>query len=78
MRNLTVGGFIDFLRMFDPDTPCCGAVWVADDFLDYDDTLTVDEIQSAVWRANKWYDADIGYSWDFLRDIVDDVIAERD
>lgn len=78
MRNLTVGGFIERLQRYDPDTPCCGAVWVADDFLDYDDTLTVDEIQTAVWRANRWYDADIGYSWHYLQAIVEDVIDERE
>lgn len=78
MRNLTVGGFIDFLRAFDPDTPCCGAVWVADDFLNYDDTLTVDEIREVVRRAEKWHDADIGYSWHYLQAIVEDVIDERE
>ena len=78
MRNLTAGGFIDFLRVFDPDTPCCGAVWVADDFWDYDATLPVDEIREVVRRAKKWYDAAIGYTGHCLQAIAEDVIDERE
>ena len=78
MRNLTVGRVIDFLPAFDPDAPCCGAVWVADDFWDYDATLPVDEIREVVRRAKKWHDADVGYSWHYLQAIVEDVIDERE
>jgi len=78
MRNQTIGGFIERLQRHDPDTPCCGAVWVADDFLDYEATLTPAEIREIVRRAEKWHDADIGYSWHYLQAIVEGVIDERE
>lgn len=51
---------------------------MADDFLDYDSTLTGEEIREVGRRAEKWHDADIGYKWHYLQAIVEDVIAGRE
>ena len=78
MRNLTIGGFIERLQGYDLDAPCCGTFWLAEDFLSLDDSLTPEEIAAAMYLADDRHDAGIGYNWDFLQFIVDDIISERE
>ncbi|MBH2548101.1 hypothetical protein I5Q23_24625 [Serratia marcescens] len=78
MRKQTIGGFIERLQRYDPDTPCCGTFWLPDDFLQLDETLTLEEIAYAMKMADDRHDAGIGYNWDFFQYIVDEIIAERE
>ncbi|CAI1184258.1 Uncharacterised protein [Serratia entomophila] len=77
MNEMTIAGFIRRLQHYSPDTLCCGTFWLADDFVSIDSTLTPEEIEAAMELATGRHDAGIGYNWDYLTSIVEDIVSER-
>ncbi len=77
MNAMTIAGFVRRLQRSAPDALCCGTFWLAEDFLAIDETLSHAEIATAMRLADAWHDESIGYNWDYLASIVDEVIARR-
>lgn len=77
MNEMTTAGLIQRLQQYAPDTQCCGTFWLADDFLSVDSTLTPEEIEAAMQLAADRHDAGIGYNWDYLTAIVEEIVSER-
>ena len=77
MNKMTVSRLIRQLQGYPADALCCGTFWVADDFLDIDESLTPAEIARAMKIADEWHDEEIGYNWPFLRDCVAESLAQR-
>jgi hypothetical protein len=74
----TVKELQNFLKDHDPDQVIAWDLWVADDALDWNDTLTQEEAESVIEKMHHGKDASIGFSWDVLDVYVDIVLADRD
>ncbi|WP_368758727.1 hypothetical protein [Klebsiella oxytoca] len=72
-RHITVAAFKRRLSVYPDDALCCGTFWLADDFLALDNTLTKDDIDSAMDLAQDSHDADIGFNWSHLQAAINEV-----
>jgi hypothetical protein len=77
MNEMTIANFIQRLQGYSPETLCCGTFWLADDFLSIDGTLTPEEIEASMELATDRHDAGIGYNWDYLTAIVEEIVSDR-
>lgn len=77
MNEMTIAAFIKRLQSYAPETLCCGTFWLSDDFLSINSTLTPEETEAAMQLATDRHDAGIGYNWDYLTAIVEDIVSER-
>lgn len=77
-KHITVAQMIEHLQRFEPDMPCVGHIWIADDFEDVAPELTPDEVLETLALADATLDADISLSWYFLRHCADIVLARRE
>ncbi len=72
-KRMTVNAFIARLSRYPGDALCCGTFWLADDFLRLDNTLTEDDIDCAMERAQDSHDANDGFNWSHLQAAIDEV-----
>lgn len=72
-KRMTVNAFIARLAQYPEDALCCGTFWLADDFLSLDSTLTEDDIDAAMERAQDSHDANDGFNWSHLQAAIDEV-----
>ena len=77
MNTMTISDFIERLKDYPVDTPCCGEIWLAEDFLQLDERLTADEVWAAMLLADKRHDANVGYNWDFFQCCIDQILQGR-
>ncbi|EBQ8410778.1 hypothetical protein B6107_18785 [Salmonella enterica] len=61
-RTMTVAAFKQRLSEYPDDTLCCGAFWLAEDFLALDDSLEDSEIDAAMELAQSSHDANDGFN----------------
>ena len=72
-KRMTVKAFIARLAQYPEDALCCGTFWLADDFLSLDGSLTEDDIEAAMERAQDSHDANDGFNWSHLQAAIDEV-----
>ncbi|ECE0486526.1 hypothetical protein KX75_20365 [Salmonella enterica subsp. enterica] len=72
-RRMTVRAFKERLSQYPDEALCCGTFWLEDGFLLLDDTLDEDTIDAAMELAQHCHDAGIGFNWDYLRDMIEEV-----
>lgn len=72
-RRMTVRAFKERLSQFPDEALCCGTFWLEEDFLSLDDTLDADTIEAAMECAQDCHDANSGFNWDYLREMIEEV-----
>jgi len=71
--EMTVAALTARLQQYPPDALCMGTLWLADDFLSLDDSLSEAEIAEAMRICDHSHDAGIGFNWDTLQLAIDGV-----
>ncbi|EBW6765689.1 hypothetical protein DP806_16630 [Salmonella enterica subsp. enterica serovar Saintpaul] len=72
-RRMTIRAFKERLSQYPDEALCCGTFWLEDDFLLLDDTLDADTIEVAMERAQDCHDAGIGFNWDYLQAVIEEI-----